>query len=74
MSLNVIESVIVEDGRIHEVWKRAYSVLCQNEGTWCALFKTKGYQRRSRHFNALALHGHWLIERELRAAGPNWRA
>lgn len=72
MSLKVVENVIVDDGRIHEVFKRAFSVWCENEATWGSVFNTKNYQRRRLHFEKLTKHGHWLIGRELRAAGLDW--
>ncbi len=73
MSLDVIESVIVEEGRIHEVLVSAYSMLASNENTWCSMFNTKGYQRRRRHWKKLFRHAHILIDIEFKSIGIDWQ-
>ena len=69
----VQEIITIEEGRIHEVLERAYSMLASNENTWCSMFNTKGYQRRRKHWEKLFRHAHILIDREFKYLGVEWQ-
>lgn len=73
MEIKIKESIIIKDGRIHEVFGRAFSLQDQDNGTLCELFKTKGFKRRKAFRERFEQHGHRLIARMLKKEGIDWK-
>lgn len=74
MAIEIRETIIIEDGRIHEIWSRYFSLIAEDSGSWCEMFKTRGYRRRQEAADRISYYGHRIIKRMIEREGLEWES
>lgn len=67
------ESIIIKNGRIHEVFANALALYAKDDKTWAEYSQSDGFKRRRDIFDKMVKHGHRLIERMIKREGLDWK-